>query len=70
MGMLLLKADLFIAREKKNIRQQCRNNKLKTIAEAWNDVFGLHDGSYSLSEIQGYVECNIKKHETLLTNPP
>ena len=34
----------------KNIRQQQKNknNKLKTIAPAWNDEFELPDGSYSV----------------------
>ena len=44
------------------MRQQCRNNKLKIIAAAWNDEFGLPDGSYSESDIQDYVEYNIKNH--------
>ena len=29
----------------KNIRQQCKNNKLKIIAPGWNDEFELPDGS-------------------------
>ena len=42
----------------------------KIIAPAWNDELGLPDGSYSVSDIHDYVEHNIKKHETLPTNPP
>ena len=53
----------------KNIRQQRRNNKLKIIAPTWNDEFGLPDGSYSMSDIEDYVEYIIKKHEALPTNP-
>ena len=53
----------------KNIRQQRRNNKLKLIAPTWNDEFGLPDGSYSMSDIEDYVEYIIKKHEALPTNP-
>ena len=60
MSILLLEADLFLTHEK-NIRQQCRNNKLKTIAQVWNDVFDLNDGFYSASDIQGYVKYNRKK---------
>ena len=36
----------------KNIRQQYKNNKLKTIAPTLNDEFELRDGSYSVSDIQ------------------
>ena len=32
----------------KSIRQQDKNNKLKTIAPIWNDEFELLDGSYSM----------------------
>ena len=52
----------------KNIRQQCKNNKLKMIVPTWNDEFELLDGSYSVSDIQDYIK--IKKHETLPTNLP
>ena len=30
----------------------------------------LPDGSYSVSDIQNYFELIIKKHETLIENPP
>ena len=30
----------------------------------------MPDGSYSISAIQGYFECIIKKHETIANNPP
>ena len=30
----------------------------------------MSDGSYSISDIQGYFEFVIKKHETLAENPP
>ena len=39
-------------------------------ASTWNDEFDLPDGSYSISDIQGYFEFIIKKHETLTENPP
>ena len=45
----------------KNIRKQYNNNKLKIIAP---------DGSYSVSDIQDYIEHIIKKPETLTTTPP
>ena len=54
----------------KNIRKQYKNNKLKIIAPIWNDGFELLDGSYSVSDIQDYIEYIIKKQETLTTIPP
>ena len=44
----------------KNIRKQYENNKLKIIAPIWNDEFKLPDGSYSVSDIQDYIECSMK----------
>ena len=44
----------------KNIREQYKNNKLKKIAPTWNDEFGLLDGSYSVSDIQYYMDYIIK----------
>ena len=38
----------------KNISQY--KNKLKIIAPTWNDEFELSDGSYSVSDIQGYLD--------------
>ena len=40
------------------------------MAPTWNDEFELPDGSYSVSDIQDYIEYIIKKHETLTKNPP
>ena len=45
----------------KNIKSSNNNNKFKTSAPTWNDKFGLPDGSYSLSYIQDYFECILKK---------
>ena len=36
----------------------------KIITRTWNDEFVLPDGSYSVSDIQDYIEFIIKKHET------
>ena len=44
----------------KNTRQQYENNKLKIMAPTWNDEFELTDGSYSVSDIQNYIEYIIK----------
>ena len=47
----------------KNIRKQYKNKKLKIGAPTWNDKFELPDGSYSVSDIQDYIEYITKKHE-------
>ena len=54
----------------KNIRKQYQNSKLQIIAPTWNDEFELPDGSYSLLDIQDYIEYIIKNHETLTAIPP
>ena len=46
----------------KNIKSSYNNNKFKTSAPTWNDKFELPDGSYSVSDIQGYFEYIFKKH--------
>ena len=51
-----------------NINNCKKNNKLKIIAPTWNDEFEFPDGSYSVSDIQDYIEFIIKKYETLITN--
>ena len=48
--------NLSIYYTRKNIRKQYKNNKLKIIAPAWNDEFELPDVSYSVSDIQDYIE--------------
>ena len=53
----------------KNIRQQHKNKKRKIIAPMWNDEFKLSDGSYSMSDIQDYIEHILEKHEMLPTHP-
>ena len=45
----------------KNIRKQYKNNKVKIIAPTWNNKLELPDGSYSVSDIQDYIEYIIKK---------
>ena len=54
----------------KNIKSEYNNNKLKISVPIWNDEFTLPDGSYSVSDIQGYFEYIIKKHEIIADNPP
>ena len=36
----------------------------------WDDEFELLNGTYSVSDIQDYIEYIIKKHETLAGNSP
>ena len=45
-----------------NIKSSYSNNRFKTSAPTWNEEFTLPDGSYSVSDIQDYFECILKKH--------
>ena len=64
-------ANLSIYYTWKNIKSEYSNNKFKISAPAWNSrEFNLPDGFYSVSDIQGYLEYIIKKHETIADNPP
>ena len=67
---MLLFNTYYIYYKWKNVRQQSKNNELKTIATRWNDEFELPDSSYSVSDTQDYSEYIFKKHETLPSNPP
>ena len=60
-----LDLDLSIYYTGKNIRTQYKNNKLKIIVLTWNGEFELPAGSYSVSNIQDYIEYIIKNHEIL-----
>ena len=59
--------NLSIYYKRKNVRKQYKSNKLKIIAPTWNDEFEYPDSSYSVSDIQNYIEYIIKKNETLTT---
>ena len=39
-----------------NIKNSYNNNKFKISAPTWNDKFELPDESYSVSDIQDYIE--------------
>ena len=54
----------------RNIRKQYKNNKFKIIAPTQNNEFSFPYGSYSVSDIQDFIEYVIKKHETLTKIPP
>ena len=57
--------NLSIYHTRKNIRKQCKNNKLKVIAPTCNDQLELPDGSYSVSDIQDSINVSLKnmKHQ-------
>ena len=52
----------------KNVKSTYNNNKFKRSAPTWNETCDLPDGSYNISEIQGYIEFIIKKQETIGQN--
>ena len=45
----------------KSTRKQYKNNKLKVIAPTRDDEYELPKGSYSVSDIQDYVNILFKK---------
>ena len=49
-------ANLSIYYTWKTIKSEYNNNKFKISAPTWSDTFDLHDGSYSVSDIQDYFE--------------
>ena len=58
-------ANLSIYYTWKNTKSDYKNNKFKINAPTWNETFDLPDGSYSISDIQDYLEYIIKKHQTI-----
>ena len=53
----------------KNIKDTYDNNKYKVSAPTWNEEFKLPDGSYSVSDIQDYLEYIMKKHGEDIDKP-
>ena len=53
----------------KNIKKSYKNNKFKISVPTWNEEFELPDGSYSISDIQDYLEYILKKHGEKKINP-
>ena len=49
-------SNLSIYYSQKNIKSFYNNNKFKISATTWNDEFELPDGSYSVSDIQDYLD--------------
>ena len=54
----------------KNIKSTYNNNKFKISTPTWNDEFELPNGSYSVSNIQGYFEYILKKRGEDVDEPP
>ena len=52
----------------KNIEKSYKNNKSKTSAPTWSEL-ELLDGLYSVSYIQDYFECILKKQGESTDNP-
>ena len=65
--LLLYQILVFTIHEKKI--KSTYNNKFKIFSPTWNDEFELPDGSYSISDIQDYFECILKKHGEDIDNP-
>ena len=53
-------ANLSIYYTWKNIKSEYNNNKFKISAPTWNFTFDLLDGSYSISNIQDYLNLSLK----------
>ena len=53
----------------KNIKISFNNSKFKISAPTWDDKFELHDGSYSVSNIQDYFEYILEKHVEDIDEP-
>ena len=45
----------------KKIKKSYKNNGFKISAPTWNEEFEIPDGSYSVPDIQDYLEYILKK---------
>ena len=63
------KYTITLKKQWKNIESSYNNNKFKILALTWNDKSELPDGSYSVSNIQDYFECILKKHGENIEEP-
>ena len=52
----------------KNIKSSYNTNKFRISTPTWDDKFELPDGSYSISDIEDYVEYIFKKHNENVDN--
>ena len=62
--------DLSIYYTWKNIKNSCGNKKFKISGTKEGHKFELTERAYSVSDIQDYFKCIIKKHETLTDKSP
>ena len=46
-----------------------KNNRFEISASTWNGEFKVPDGSYSVSDIQDYLEYILRKHGEKTGNP-
>ena len=51
------------------MKSSYNNNEVKISAPTWNDEFELHDGSYSVSDIQDCFEFISEKHGEDIDEP-
>ena len=51
------------------IKKSYKNNKFKISGSTWGEEFELPDGTYSISDIQNYLEYILKKHGEKTINP-
>ena len=61
-------SNLSISHTWKNIEKSYKNNKSKTSAPTWSEL-ELLGGLYSVSYIQDYFECILKKQGESTDNP-
>lgn len=54
-------------KNKKTKELKAKNSEKELSVPKWHEEFQLIDGSYSLPNIQGYVDYIIKNMETLLS---
>ena len=53
----------------KIIKSSYKNNKFKISVPTWSDEFELPDGSYSIPDIQDFLEYILKKQSENVNNP-
>ena len=68
-GKYIALSNLTIYYTWKNMKKSYKNNKFKITAPTWNEEFELPNGSYYVSDIQGYFEYIFKKHREKTVNP-
>ena len=67
--MLLYQILAFTIYTWKNTKKSYKNNKFQISSPTWNEEFELPDGSYSVSDIQGYFKYVSKNIIQFPNNP-